>query len=423
MPIKKKDIELKNQKIVSLTISVLLFFSPFALFVNLITVLIFRKFVSFDSVILYSILLFFLLWSLTISFRRIKLTTIGIPAFLLLAYFISYAVYPELRVYMFTSWMDLSGNNTYWLFINALPAFLLIRQIWNYEILMKYLRGFSIATVLASLGTLIIYLSLDEQPAYMYFSYDMLLAVILLLFSFFQGKKTIILLMAILGAGQMFFCGARGPMLCVGLAIVLYVLFLTDKPTAKILTILFAALFLLLAFVFWEPLLNVLANISESLGIESRMIEKMRDGTLADSSGRDSVRSELTPYLSLWGRGIYGDRGLTEGRHAHNFFLEVMVHYGLIIGSVICIFIVFLLLAGFFTKDREKKLLFIAFFCSGIVKLMMSSSYVLKEPAFYAMLGICVSCYYKDDVVPKETKERPKIIPVIKLKNQRKRYY
>ena len=373
--------------------------------------------------LLYGTLIFFLLWSLLLSMRSIKLTTIGIPLFLILAYFVSYALYPELRVYMFSTWLDLAENKAYWLFINSLPAFLLIRHVWNYEILLKYLIGFAIATVLASLGTLIIYLSLDSQPAYMYFSYDLLLSVVLLFFAFLQKKKFIFLVMALLGAGQMFFCGARGPLFCVVIAIVLYVLLLTDNSTAKILTILFGILILLLVFVFWQPVLNLLSNMSESLGIESRMIEKMQDGTLADDSGRNLVRSDLTPHLNLWGHGVYGDRGITEGRHAHNLFLEIMVHYGLIIGSFLCIFIVFLLLAGFFTKDREKKMLFLVFFCCGAVKLMMSSSYVLKEPAFYAMLGICVSCYYKDDLVPKTARERPSIIPVIKLRSQRKRYY
>lgn len=422
MPVKKKDMELKNQHIVSLTAAMLLFFSPLSLFVNVMCILIFGRFVSFDSMILYGLLLFFLLWSLALSLRRIKLTTIGIPVFLMLAYFISYALHPELRKYMFTSWLDLAENPAYWVFLNSLPAFLMIRQIWNYEILMKYLRGFAIAVVLASLGTLLGYLSLNNQPAYMYFSYDLLFAVVTLFFSFFQNKKAIFLLAALLGAGLMFFCGARGPLLCVAIAVVLYVLFLTDDSTVKVLAILFSVLGLLLVLVFWQPLLDLLANAAEGMGIESRMIEKMRDGTLADDSGRSLVRSDLTPHLNLWGYGVYGDRGLTGGRHAHNIFLELMVHYGLIIGSAICIFIVFLILAGFFTKDREKKVLFIAFFCCGVVKLMMSSSYVLKEPVFYAMLGLCVSCYYKDDVVPRETKERPRIIPAIKLRNQRKRY-
>ena len=421
MPVKKNDMELKNQHIISLTASMLLFFSPIALFVNVMCVLVFGRFVSFDSMILYGVLLVFLLWSLALSLRRIKLTTIGIPLFLFLAYFVTYAVHPELRKYMFSSWMDLAENNAYWLFLNSLPAFLMIRQIWNYEILMKYLKGFSIAAILASFGTLLGYLSLNNQPAYMYFSYDLMLSVVFVYFFIFQKKKFIFLLMAILGSGMMFFCGARGPLLCVVVAIVLYVLLLTEKSTVKLLTILITVLLVLLVAVFWQPLLTLLANVAEGMGIESRMIEKMREGTLSDDSGRSFVRADLTPHLNLWGHGVYGDRGLTGGRHAHNLFLELMVQYGLIIGSVICIVVVFLALAGFFTKDREKKLLFLAFFCGGIVKLMLSSSYLLKEPALYAMLGICVSCYYKDDLIPKEANERPRIIPAIKLRNQRKR--
>ena len=148
----------------------------------------------------------------------------------------------------------------------------------------------------------------------------------------------------------------------------------------------------------------------------------MRDGTLTDDSGRGEVRDQLLSQLRLFGYGLYGDRGITEGRYAHNFFLEIMVQYGLLVGSAIVIYIVILILAGFFTKDRDKKILFIAFFSASVIKLMMSSSYLSKEPALYSMFGICISCYFKDDIVPKEAKQRMRVVPAIELKRMSKRY-
>ena len=422
MPVKNRDGEIRNQHIIALTTAMLLYFPPISLFVNLICLLIFRRFVSFDSIVLYSILLFFVIWSLCISLEKIKLTTIAIPAFMLLAFFISYAVHIDLRIYMFTDWLDLAGNKTYWLFINSLPALLLIRRIWNYEILFKYLRIFSLISIAASIGTFIVYLSVNSQPGYMSFSYDLLMSVIWMWFAFFKGKRFLALFGAIVGSLLMFFCGARGPILCLVVAIVLYVLFMTDEQTVKVLLILATVFAVLLVLAFWEPLLNLLSQVAESIGVESRIVEKMRDGTLTDDSGRGEVRDQLLSQLRLFGYGLYGDRGITEGRYAHNFFLEIMVQYGLLVGSAIVIYIVILILAGFFTKDRDKKILFIAFFSASVIKLMMSSSYLSKEPALYSMFGICISCYFKDDIVPKEAKQRMRVVPAIELKRMSKRY-
>lgn len=418
MSIKTRDNELNYQKILSLTLSFMLFFSPIALFVNVLLIVIFWTNVSFDSMILYGLLFAMCLWSLGIVLKRIKLTTLLIPMFLLLAYVCSYTLYPETRQYMFTSFTDLVENKAYWLFIYSLPAFLFIRRIWNYEILLKYLLNFALVSLLCSFGTLVIYLSQDSQPGYMNFSYDLLLTTVLLLYGFFTKRKRHYLFGGIAGGGMMFFCGARGPMLCLMFAVILYVLFMSEKQSTKILAtvgILAAALIIL---VFWEPVLTLLFNLAKSLGISSRILEKMVDGTLTDDSGRGTVRSELVPVLNILGHGLYGDRVVTGGRYAHNLFLELAIQFGLLMGTFLIVFLLLLLFSGMFTKDREKRLLFLAFFCSSFIKLMMSSSYLSKEPAFYCMLGICVSCYFTDDKKPEARKKSSHFTPLADKKRR-----
>lgn len=406
MTIQQKDREITNQKILSFTLCIMLFFSPIIQFVNIFLIFLFWIQISVDSLILYGFQLIMTVISLGIVIKRMKLSTMLLPLFFLLSFVISAAFHPETRQYMFTSWGDFVGNKVYWMFIYALPAFVIIRRIWDYDRLFRYMLAFSIPSMLCSLGVLILYLIKDDQPGYMSFSYDLLPAVVVLLFGFFTKRKALYLIGSIVGFVIMFFCGARGPMLCIFVAIVMYIVFMTEKNSSKILIVMISAIGLVLLFVFWDPIFQVLCNVSESLGLSSRMLEKIADGSLVDDSGRSTVRSELLPHLSILGHGLYGDRVLANGRYAHSIFLEILVEYGLFFGPVILLFLVFLLVTGLFTKDRGKRLLFIFFFSAGFVRLLISGSYLSKEPAFYAMIGICFSALFKDDVKPKQSNDK-----------------
>lgn len=402
MTIRQKDRETTYQKILCLTLSVMLFFSPIIQFVNIFLIFLFWKVISIDSIILYGtqwVLTFISLW---IVIKRVRLSTLLLPLLLLLLYVMSAAFNTDARQYMMGDWGDLTGNKFYWLFIYALPAFLLIRRVWDYDRLFRYMVGFSIPSLLCSVGILILYLIKDGQPGYMNFSYDLLLPSVVLLYAYFTKKKFLYLLGGFVACFIMFFCGARGPLLCLAFAILLYFMLMTEKQSTKLLVLLLFTVSVVLLLVLWDPITNFLFGVSESLGVNSRILEKIVDGTLADDSGRSDVRSILLPELNVFGHGLYGDRVLTEGRYAHNIIIELIVQYGLLLGSALVLLLMLLVVNGFITKDREKRLLFLVFFSIGFVKLLMSSSYLSMEPAFYCMLGICFSCLFNDDSKPKE---------------------
>lgn len=410
MAIQMKDRETTTQKILSLTLGAMLFFSPITLFVNVSLIYLFWAQISFDSLILYGAQLIMIVVALGIVLKRMKLNTMLFPLFMFLAFVVSAGIHPETKEYMFTSWGDIINNKIYWFFIYALPAFLFIRRIWDYDRLFRYMLNFAIVALLCSLGTLFVYLQLELQPGYMSFSYDLLLPTIVLLFGYFTKRKVVYLVGGLLGGITMFFCGARGPVLCLIAATVLYILFLSEKQSSKVLVILITMIVVVSVLVFWDPIMQLLYRFSDAIGINSRILEKIADGTLADDSGRSDVHAELQQQLNILGHGLYGDRVITGGRYAHNLFLELMVEFGLLIGSCLSMLMIVMLFHGFFTKDREKRLLFIAFFSASFIKLMMSSSYLSKEPAFYAMLGICVSCLIKDDTKPREHNQKHLLI-------------
>ena len=410
MVIRFNDHETATQKLLCFTLCAMLFFSPITVFVNVLIVYLFRVPFSLDSLLLYGTLLILTLVSLGLVLKRIKLNTIIFPFFMFLAFIVSSLIHPDTVKYSFTSWTDMVDNKAYWLFIYAMPAFLFIRRIWDYDRLFRYLIGFAIPALLCSLGTLYIYLSLDSQPGYMNFSYDLLLPTIILLFGYFTKRKLIYLIGGIVGSFVMFFCGARGPLLCLLISMVLYVLFMSEKQSSKIMVVLAVSFAAVIMFVFWDSIIQLLYGVADSIGVNSRILEKIADGTLTDDSGRSTVRTQLREQLNLFGHGLFGDRVITEGRYAHNIFLEILVEFGLIFGTLLSILLLLIILGGLLTKDKEKRLLFIVFFSSSFVKLMMSSSYLSKEPAFYCLLGVCLSCFLKDDVKPRDHCVRQRLI-------------
>lgn len=392
-----KKNELHDQRILSATLCILFCYAPISLCLNMLVIFTFRRRTSIDTALLFIILVAFLAWSLFISLRKIKFVDLIIPYGLLLAYIITYVFYPDNRVFMFTSWIDVTSNPFYSLFLNALPAYIIMRRIWAYDILLRYMRRFALAVVACSVCTLLIYLSIGRQPGYMRFSYDLLLSTIILLYAFFTERNAIFMIGGAIGGILIFFCGARGPFLCLLCALLLYALFATKKRSARIITLLVFLLSAIVIIVAWDLIFNFLKNIAELMGVSSRIIEKIEAGILTDDSGRGELRTTLLANLSIFGSGLYGDIVINEGSYAHNFFLELLVHYGLLLGPILIIAVLALLKKGLFVKDPTRRLLVFALFCCTIIKLLLSSSYLSREPTLYALLGLCVSCTLNDE--------------------------
>ena len=123
--------------------------------------------------------------------------------------------------------------------------------------------------------------------------------------------------------------------------------------------------------------------------------------------GYDSSRSIIYEYLiqslerdPISGIGMRGDRALLEGlnlgesnvAYAHNVFLEILLTFGMLIGSIIILFLMYLFIWKLLLKQMDCKIkgLLLSLFTVSFLQLMTSRTF-LTETNFYILIFILVN--------------------------------
>ncbi len=216
-------------------------------------------------------------------------------------------------------------------------------------------------------------------------------------------KKTNLINISVLVIGSFFllFLGNRGSVLIEVICFALMVMFFA-KWKYKVLKV---ALIVsaLIAFLYSPLLENVimqLYDISKNMGLSVRIFDSFLSGNITESAGRDAISDTLYAALSEnnFGYGLYADRLLAGDSYAHKIYLELWIQFGIIFGTIICGIILLLPVRVFFWKKNEGiRGLLLVLYCSSILKLFMSSSY-LNEPLLFLTFGISVALLKKREV-------------------------
>lgn len=186
--------------------------------------------------------------------------------------------------------------------------------------------------------------------------------------------------------------GNRGSMLCYIIFVALYFLSNSGR-TIKSWMWLIGIVCMIIFLLFFNEIVLSLAYITEQLGFSLRIFEKIMDGEILDSSGRDALLSTAAdaifqkPFL---GYGITGDRVILGGIYVHNIFLEILLAFGLS-GGIILILAIFLIVIKAYrqTADRDLRAILLIFVSCGLFPLFLSSTY-LDWPKFFLLLGFSV---------------------------------
>ena len=109
-------------------------------------------------------------------------------------------------------------------------------------------------------------------------------------------------------------------------------------------------------------------------------------------------RKQSMDSLNIFGKGLFGDRTfiLDEYRdptYAHNLILELLVDFGLVFGTLIAQFVLFLIIKALIVSIKSKNLLLIKMSFAMIsvlfVKHMISASF-LTSFDFWFYIGLSV---------------------------------
>lgn len=393
--------EIKNQKILSITVSVLVTFLPLTSFINDV----FNRLVGsgfiYDSAVCYLILWYLLARSLLIVIKDIKKDVLFFTFLFYAIWKITYNFCPDNRLYMMSYSSDFATSPFYILFVCAFSGYIFTRYLTDCELFENIFFKFATAVIICSTISFFITLSKDYQKQYMVFSYNMLVNVVFLIVYFFEYKKPIYLAIGLWGFILMFMAGCRGAIVCCAGSLMVYLLFHKTTSTKKIALVSLMSIFLYIIIVNLQDVVTWIADMANNLNIDSRTIKLIESGAFFDESGRDYIREQIISEFNMFGHGIFGDRVLGRGSYAHNFIIEIIAQFGYIPGTLILGAVFILIGRGLFSNDKTLRNLIIIFLSVGFFKLFFSSSYLSQEPGFYVLIGLCVNAVKQSKLIDK----------------------
>ena len=236
----------------------------------------------------------------------------------------------------------------------------------------------------------------DTQSIYqgdMWGAYNILPHVCVAALAMLKKPGFINIASSVLGILMLSFLGSRGPLLCVVMAIVFYLIFYKKykKPFLAYSLIVLGGASLMMGIDFIMSLLYI---ISQKTGLSIRIFDKFFEGSFSNSTSRDVIASRLIERISenpVLGYGLFSDR-MALDTYAHHIVIELWHSFGVLFGTAVLVGMIVVLLraAKVVKKADEYALLFIPLLFTGFIKLFLSNSF-LEEIYLYWLLGIAVN--------------------------------
>ena len=290
------------------------------------------------------------------------------------------------------------------LFCCAWPWLIVGLDVDDFEVILERLKKVIILAWITNL-ILIFYCYREGRPmsGNMEISYSILPLSIISIYFALKQKKIQYLLSFIFSAIIILGIGSRGPILCIAVFVILYLL--ADFKKNKI-TILIVGVATCLVFFNYTTILNELIDICKEYNINSRTLYKIRDGTIDDDTGRGDIQNVAFQQLNehpILGTGIAVERikinKLVMNKdmgscYPHNLLIEILVQYGYIIGTGIILYLGYLFIKSIQKGNQSERELVIILFATEIIRLMLSSSY-LRSSLFFLWLGLSINIVYR----------------------------
>lgn len=329
--------------------------------------------------------------------RRINWDSIALVFFFLIFYLASICFYgtePEDSLYLGAEIML------------SVSCYIVARSINDFAKFKAYLNITAMIVGISSFLLLFVFKMSEEESYSQYYGYMSLPAGIISASVLSEKFRFTHLLNLILSLLVILYSGARGPFVCFSLFVVIKFLLINGISRRKRITILTVVCTVIAVFVFFfQDILIFLTKIGEIKGYSLRLLTFMSDESLLIDQGRDALRQYSIQLLTenpLTGVGIYNDRillanhfrdSLSEvaGSYPHNIFIEVLLQFGLIAGSLMIIWLLWIIYRGILkNKNKDTKDIVVIFLAIGFFPLFFSGSY-LQFGLFFLFLGLSVN--------------------------------
>lgn len=194
--------------------------------------------------------------------------------------------------------------------------------------------------------------------------------------------------------------GHRGALLVtVAMMLIFFVKYI--KVEKKVLISLLGIAFLVVIFFFQNQLIEFILNFMESAGLESRTLEKLLTGDITNDSERNTIWAILISRILdnfPFGAGIGADRlilkkTMRDGLYAHNFIIEILLNYGILLGALVVGWILKMCYDTLFKiKDTAWSQLITPFLIPSVITLLTSTS-IYQYSFFWVAAGLYY-CYF-----------------------------
>jgi len=223
---------------------------------------------------------------------------------------------------------------------------------------------------------------------------------------YMQSKHKMDLILFLLSA-FLVLQGGRQSLFVVLLGIILIYFFMNqDKKEKQIMIILLIVLSIIVLFLMWNILLELLADVLAAFDIHSRTLEMLINGELISFDSRESIIEYSIDGIRKNGNkisGLFADRYYLKNlkmysdwiEYPHNIFLEFFLDFGYIGGAIISLWLVIGLIKNMLVGQKERKTVMSVLIALVMVRLFVSSSFMI-EGLFYTMLGMMGSWHKLD---------------------------
>lgn len=287
-----------------------------------------------------------------------------------------------------------------------IPCGVVLSQIRCFENVFSYLRRYAIWGSLIMYAALLLgYMSYWD---YQYWGIQLSPFIIILVCSYIDTRKKKDILLAIINTALLLL-GGRQSVVVVVVAVLFIYIYDNRKKNIKMLffiSIIIIGGSILVSGAYIE-FFKVIGSMFESIGIHMEALERIASGNMFSTSTRDIIYKYSFITIARNGSklsGILADRYYLRNmgqynswiQYAHNIYLEFLIDFGLILGSVVSVALTWKVIEAMFLSGSDSRKRLGIMICSlTMIRLLVSSSFII-EGNFFIMIGFIMGMNRKN---------------------------
>lgn len=272
----------------------------------------------------------------------------------------------------------------------------IVRKIKDWNYFFDSCRIFCVLALLVALGTVFTHdsdvLARYDFISYMPYSYFML-PFILCSYVLARRKRSLLWLAVFFALyASILSHGARNAVVMPLLFVCAYELF-TGSLVKRVITLIVILVLGAVLFLFLDKIMYALSLLP--FFENSRLVTKFLAKAVTSGGERDLFINEgirRLLHMEMEVPGLFGDRAFISGPYPHNIFLEILLQFGWILGTLMCVGILYLIIYAICFSRNKVMGLFLFF--GVFVKLIVSDSYVMYGNFWlwlFASISLCYS--------------------------------